>query len=67
MWLKTPALLLAAALCCGGLGLAALILAAGSLGIGGEGFGYRKLLAFLIGLECCGAGIILWWRIRAIG
>ena len=66
MWLRTPALFLAAALCCGGLALAALIVAAIPLGIGGPGFGYRKLLVLLIGLECCGAGLLLWRRIRAI-
>jgi hypothetical protein len=66
MWLRTPALLLAAALCCGGLGLAVLIILAVPLGIGGAGFGYRKLLVLLIGLECCGAGLLLWRRIRAV-
>jgi hypothetical protein len=67
MWLRTPALLLVAALWCGGLVLAALILAAIPLGIGGDGFGYRKLLVLLIGVECCGAGLLLWRRLRAIG
>ena len=67
MWLKRPALLLAAALTLGGLGLSALVLIAVPLGVGGDGFGYRKLLALLFGLEGCCCGLLLWRRIKAIG
>lgn len=67
MWLKRSALLLAGALCLGGLGVAALVLIAVPLGVGGVGFGYRKLLALLFGLEICGCGLLLWRRVRAIG
>ena len=67
MWLKRPALLLAAALTLGGLGLSALVLIAVPLGMGGDGFGYKKLLVLLFGLEGCGCGLLLWRRIRMIG
>ncbi len=48
----------------GGLLLALLALAAVPLGLGGPGFGYRKLLLLLFGLECCGCGLLLWRRLR---
>jgi hypothetical protein len=66
MWLRRPGLLLAAALCTLGLGVAVLALAAVPLGLGGAGFGYKKLLGVLLGLETCGCGLLLWSRLRAI-
>jgi hypothetical protein len=66
MWLRSPGLLLAATLCVSGLGVALLALAVVPLGLGGAGFGYKKLLGLLLGLESCGCGILLWFRLRAI-
>jgi hypothetical protein len=57
---------LAAALCALGLEVAVVALAAVPLGLGGAGFGYKKLLAVLLGLETCGCGVLLWFRLRAI-
>lgn len=57
---------MAAALCGGGLFLALIALAAIPLGIGGLGFGYKKLLLLLCGLECCGCGLLLWRRLRRL-
>jgi hypothetical protein len=51
---------------CGGLGLALLALATLPLHLGGPGFGYKKLIALLIGLECCGCGLLLWRRLRPL-
>ena len=66
MGLRTPGLLLAAALCALGLGVVVLALVAVPLGLGGAGFGYKKLLGLLLGLEACGCGVLLWSRLRAI-
>jgi hypothetical protein len=56
--------LVAVALVGGGVVLALLALAAAPLGLGAPGFGYRKLLLLLGGLECCGCGLLLWRRLR---
>lgn len=64
---KSAALVLAAALCGGGGLLAVLALAAVPLGLGGDGFGYKKLLALLIGLETAACGALLWARVRNAG
>ncbi len=50
----------------GGLVIALLTLIAGPLGLGGADFGYKKMLALLIGLEAAATGLLLWWRVRAI-
>lgn len=59
-----PGPLVVLVLCVGGLLLALLALAAVPLGLGGPGFGYKKLLLLLFGLECCGCGVLLWRRLR---
>ena len=61
---KPIAMLLAVALCGGGCILAAVAIAAIPLGLGGDGFGYKKLLVLLIGLESAGCGALLWHRLR---
>ena len=61
---KPMAVLIAAALCGGGAFLAAIALAAVPLGIGGDDFGYKKLLVLLIGLEVAGCGTLLLARVR---
>ena len=66
MWLRSPGLLLAAMLCALGLGVALFALVVVPLGLGGAGFGYKKLLGLLLGLETCGCGVLLWSRLRAI-
>lgn len=58
-----PGPLAAAALCAMGLLLVLLALAAVPLGLGGPGFGYKKLLLFLGGLECAACGLLLWRRL----
>ena len=63
MQLRATGRLLGTVLCAGGLALAALALAAVPLGLGGLGFGYKKLLALLIGLEACGCGLLLRQRL----
>jgi hypothetical protein len=50
----------------GGLALALLALATLPLGLGGPDFGYKKLLALLLGLEACGCGLLLWRRLRPL-
>jgi len=63
--LKGAGQLLALGLCALGLLAVALLLIALPLGLGGAGFGYKKVLALLLGLEiaCCGA--LLWRRLPA--
>ncbi len=61
-----PGLLLAAALCALGLALALLALLSVPLGLGGAGFGYKKLLALLLGLETAACGLLLWRRLRVL-
>lgn len=58
--------LVAVALVGGGVVLALLALVAAPLGLGVPGFGYRKLLLLLCGLECCGCGALLWRRLHHI-
>lgn len=60
---RATALLIAAALIGGGLFVAALALLAVPLGLGGPGFGYRKLLLLLFGLEAAYCGAWLWRRL----
>jgi hypothetical protein len=64
--LRGAGLLLAAGLCALGLLVAALLLIAVPLGLGGAGFGYKKVLALLLGLELAFCGAILWRRLRAL-
>ena len=64
---RPRALLLAVALCGGGCVLAAFALATVPLGLGGAGFGYKKLLLLLVGLEAAGCGLLLWRRIPGSG
>ncbi|MFN8513415.1 MAG: hypothetical protein U0232_06845 [Thermomicrobiales bacterium] len=61
---RTIALSIAVALCGGGLVFAAVAIATIPLGLGGPGFGYKKLLLLLAGLETAGCGVLLWRRIR---
>ncbi len=61
---KPVALLIAAALLGGGILLALAALATIPLGLGGPGFGYKKLLLLLVGLEAAGCGAALWRRLR---
>jgi hypothetical protein len=62
---RTIALIIAAALCGGGLLFAAVAVASVPLGLGGPGFGYKKVLLLLIGLEAAGCGIVLWRRVNS--
>lgn len=66
MGLKGAGQLLALGLVALGLLVVALLLIALPLGLGGAGFGYKKVLALLLGVEsaCCGA--LLWRRLRAL-
>ena len=57
---------LASLVSCGGLGLALLALVTLPLHLGDPGFGYKKLLLLLLGLECCGCGLLLWRRLRLL-
>jgi hypothetical protein len=61
---RRMAVLIAAALLGGGILLAVAAVAAIPLGLGGHGFGYKKLLMFLIGLETAACGVLLWRRLR---
>ena len=65
MSLRSIATLIAAALCGGGLLFAAVAVATIPLDIGGPGFGYKKLLLLLVGLEAAGCGLLLMKRLRA--
>lgn len=58
--------LLILAWCGSGLALVALTLLAGPLGLGEPGFGYKKLLALLVGLETCGCGLVLRSRLHGL-
>ena len=62
---RRTAMLIAAALLCGGILLAVAAVATIPLGLGGPGFGYKKLLMLLIGLEAAGCGILLWRRLSS--
>ena len=62
---KPLAMLLAVALCGGGCFFAIVAIAAIPLGLGGDGFGYKKLLVLLIGVEAAGCGALLWRRLRS--
>ena len=55
---------IAAALCGGGLLFAAVAIATIPLDIGGTGFGYKKLMLLLVGLESAGCGVLLMKRMR---
>jgi hypothetical protein len=61
--IKPIAMFIAAALCGGGLLFAAVAIATIPLSIGGPGFGYKKLLLLLVGLEAAGCGVLLWKRL----
>jgi hypothetical protein len=61
---RTIAFSIAVALCGGGLVFAAVAIAAIPLGLGGPGFGYKKLILLLVGLEAAGCGVLLWRRVR---
>jgi hypothetical protein len=61
---RTIAFLIAAALCGGGLVFAAVAVASVPLSLGGPGFGYKKLLLLLVGLEVAGCGALLWKRLN---
>ena len=58
--------LIAAALLGGGILLAVGAVAAIPLGLGGAGFGYKKLLLLLVGLEAAGCGVVLWRRLGGV-
>jgi hypothetical protein len=64
--LKRAGLLLALSLCALGLLVAALTAIAVPLGLGGAGFGYKKVLALFLGLEIAFCGALLWRRLRAL-
>jgi len=64
--LKSAGLLLAFGLCALGLLVAAILLIAVPLGLGGAGFGYKKVLALLLGLEIAFCGALLWRRLRTL-
>lgn len=66
MGLKGPGTRLAIGLCAVGLLVVALLLIAVLLGLGGAGFGYKKVLVLLLGLEIAFCGALLWRRLRAI-
>ncbi len=63
---KPLALLIAAALLGGGILLAVAAVATVPLSLGGPGFGYKKLLLLLVGLEAAGCGALLWRRLRTV-
>ncbi len=66
MELRGAGQLLALGLCALGFVIAVALLIATPLGLGGAGFGYKKVLVLLLGLEiaCCGA--LLWRRLRTL-
>jgi len=64
--LKGAGQFLALGLCALGLVVAGLLLIAIPLGIGGAGFGYKKVLVLLLGLEIAYCGALLWRRLRAL-
>jgi len=64
--LKSTGRLFALGLCAVGLLITALILIAIPLGLGGAGFGYKKVLVLLLGLEVTFCGALLWRRLRTI-
>ena len=66
MGLKGTGRLFALGFCAVGLLVTALILLAIPLGIGGAGFGYKKVLVLLLGLEVSFCGALLWRRLRTI-
>lgn len=66
MGLRAVGFAVALVLCALGLLVAVLALLAVPLGLGGAGFGYKKLLALLLGLEAVGCGVLLWRRLRAL-
>ena len=66
MQLRSPGGLLAAALCVGGVAVVALALTAAPLGLGGAGFGYKKVIGLLIGLEMAGCGVLLRQRLQRL-
>ena len=66
MGLERTGRLFALGLCALGLLVTALILIAIPLGLGGAGFGYKKVLVLLLGLEVAFCGALLWRRLRAI-
>jgi hypothetical protein len=65
--IRTIAFVIAAALCGGGLVFAATAIVSAPLGLGGPGFGYKKLLLLLGGLEAAGCGVLLWKRLSESG
>jgi hypothetical protein len=64
--LRDAGRLLALGLCAIGLLATALILIAIPLGLGGAGFGYKKVLVLLLGLEIVFCGALLWRRLHAL-
>lgn len=66
MGLRGAGLLLALGLGALGLLTVGILLIAVPLGLGGAGFGYKKVLALLLGLEFAFCGVLLWRRLRAL-